>query len=71
MYVRTAAGAGITTVAHYKTTDTRKSATASSQGKATVAYYISGATKGYRVVVNVTVTGGRATARCSTSFTPA
>jgi hypothetical protein len=71
MYVTTAAGAGVTTVAHYKTTSHRKSATAGNGGKATIAYYISGATKGYRVVVDVTVTRGSATARCSTSFTPA
>ena len=71
VYVTTAAGAGVTTVAHYKTTSHRKSATAGNRGKATIAYYISGATKGYRVVVDVTVTRGSATARCSTSFTPA
>ena len=71
VYVTTAPGAGVTTVAHYKTKDTQKSATADSRGKATIAYYISGATKGYRVVVNVTVTRGSGTARCSTSFTPA
>ncbi|HUY45353.1 MAG TPA: hypothetical protein VMV92_06465 [Streptosporangiaceae bacterium] len=71
VYVRTAAGAGVTTVAHYKTTNNQKSATANSQGRATIAYYISGATKGYRVVVDVTVTHASATAHCSTSVTPA
>jgi hypothetical protein len=71
VYVTTAAGAGVSTVAHYKTTSHRKSVTAGNGGKATIAYYISGATKGYRVVVDVTVTRASATARCSTSFTPA
>jgi hypothetical protein len=71
VYVRTAAAAAVTTVAHYKTTSNQKTATADRQGLATIAYYISGATKGYRVVVSVTVTQGSRTAACSTSFTPA
>ena len=71
IYVRTGAGAGVVTVAHYKTTSHRQSATADSQGRATIGYDIGGASKGYRVVVDVTVTRGSATAHCATSFTPA
>jgi hypothetical protein len=71
VYVRTAAGADVTTVAHYKTTSHQKSATADSQGQATVPYDISDATKGYKVVVDVTVKLAGETSHCSTSFTPA
>jgi hypothetical protein len=71
IHVRTGAGAGVVTVAHYKTTSHQKSATADGRGRATIGYDIGGATRGYRVVVDVTVTRGHATAHCSTSFTPA
>jgi hypothetical protein len=70
IYVRTAAGASVTTVAHYKTTDHQKTAVADQAGQATVAYYISGATPGYTVTVDVTASAGSRTANCSTSFTP-
>ena len=40
------------------------------RGKAGIKYYISGATPGYRVVVNVTVTGPAGRGYCSTSFVP-
>ena len=49
VYVRTAPGASVTTVAHYKTTDNQKTAVADGAGRATIAYYISGATPGYAV----------------------
>ena len=39
-------------------------------GKATVPYYISGATPGYRVVVRVYVSKGSRKGTCSTSFLP-
>jgi hypothetical protein len=68
--VRTAAGASVSTVAHYKTTDHQKTAVADGSGHATVTYYISGATPGYPVTVDVTVSAGSRAARCSTSFTP-
>ncbi|MDP9165155.1 MAG: hypothetical protein M3O32_03695 [Actinomycetota bacterium] len=68
--VRTASKAGVTTVAHYKTTNTQHTATADSSGRADVPYRISHATKGYRVVVQVTVQKGSAKGSCSTSFTP-
>jgi hypothetical protein len=68
--VHTAAHAHVTTVAHYKTTNTKHHRTAGSKGNATVPYYISGATPGYRVRVTVRVTRGRRSGSCSTSFTP-
>ena len=71
VYVRTAAGAAVTTVANYKTTSHQKSATADTLGRATVPYDISDATRGYRVMVEVTVRASGAAAHCSTSFTPA
>jgi len=40
-------------------------------GRATIASGISGATRGYRVVVSVTVAQSSKTANCPTSFTPA
>jgi hypothetical protein len=68
--VETASGASVTTVAHYKTTDHHKTAVADGAGQATVAYYISGATPGYTVTVDVTASAGPRSASCSTSFTP-
>ena len=68
--VRTAAGASVTTVAHYKTTDHPKTAVADGAGHATVGYDVSGATPGYTVRVDVTASAGSRTAHCSTSFTP-
>jgi hypothetical protein len=68
--VQTAAAASVTTVAHYKTTDHQKTAIANGAGRVTVAYYISGATPGFTVTVDVTVSSGSHTANCSTSFTP-
>jgi hypothetical protein len=69
--VTTAPGAPVSATAHYKTTDTTHSGTADSGGKAVIDYYISGATIGYKVVVDVTVSLNSQTADCSTSFTPA
>ncbi|HEY9240413.1 MAG TPA: hypothetical protein VIP48_00410 [Streptosporangiaceae bacterium] len=70
VYVQTAPGAAVTAVAHYKTASHQKSGTADSQGQATIPYDISDATKGYRAVVDVTVSSGSARATCSVSFTP-
>ncbi|HYS39748.1 MAG TPA: hypothetical protein VEO01_29385 [Pseudonocardiaceae bacterium] len=39
-------------------------------GEADIQYYISRATPGYTVVVDITVTANGATRSCSTSFTP-
>jgi hypothetical protein len=68
--VHTAAGASVTTTAHYKSTDTTHTGTASGSGVATIPYDIGRATAGHTVVVDVTVSAGGATASCSTSFTP-
>ena len=62
--------AGVTTVAHYKTVNREHTGKANAGGAAEIAYYISGATPGYRVTVSVTVTSGRSRGTCSTSFTP-
>jgi hypothetical protein len=68
--VRTGARARVVTVAHYRTTDHKKVGHANGSGHATIPYYISGATPGYRVVVSVTVTRGHRSGSCSTSFRP-
>jgi hypothetical protein len=68
--VHTAGYASVTTVAHYKTTNHKKTGTAGKHGNASIGYYISGATPGYRVVVSVRVVRGNRSGSCSTSFTP-
>lgn len=68
--VRTGDRARVVTVAHYRTTNHKKIAHANGSGRATIPYYISGATPGYTVRVTVTVTLGHRSGSCSTSFTP-
>ncbi len=68
--VSTVRYAGVTTVAHYRTTSTKHTGKANAQGNASIKYYISGATPGYKVNVSVTVTSGRSRGTCSTSFIP-
>jgi hypothetical protein len=68
--VHTVGYASVTTVAHYKTTNHKKTGTAGVRGNATIAYYISGATPGYRVVVSVRVVHGNRSGSCSTWFIP-
>ena len=68
--VQTAAGATVSATAHYKSTDTTHSGTADGSGRASIAFNIGGATKGYTVQVDVTVSGSGTTGSCSTSFTP-
>lgn len=68
--VRTAAGANVRTVAHYRTTNTTRTGKANGAGKASIKYYISSATAGYRVYVDVTVSKDGASRSCSTSFVP-
>jgi hypothetical protein len=72
VYVRvtTSSYAGVHTVAHYKTTNTGHTVRAGSTGHATVRYYISSATPGYRVRVDVTVSKNGHHGYCSTSFVP-
>ena len=68
--VHTVGFASVTTVAHYKTTSHKKAGTAGVRGNATIAYYISGATPGYRVVVSVRVVHDGRSGSCSTWFIP-
>lgn len=65
-----AKGAKVTTVAHYKSTTTKKTATATSAGKATTTYRVASATYGRKVPVTVTAVKGSTRWSCSTSFTP-
>ena len=62
--------AKVETLAHYKTTKTKKKATASKKGKASLKYYISGATPGKKVSVTVTAKKGKTVWKCSSSFKP-
>jgi hypothetical protein len=68
--VHTVAYAGITTVAHYKTVNRKHTGKAGAKGNATIRYYISGATPGYKVVVSVRVVKGNRSGSCSTWFIP-
>jgi hypothetical protein len=68
--VGTVRHAGVTTVAHYKTVNTKHTGKANAGGNAKIGYYISGATPGYRVNVSVTVASGRSRGTCWTSFIP-
>jgi len=61
----------VRTVARYKTTDTVRFGNTGSDGKVGIKYYISGATPGFRVYVDVAVAGpAGATGYCRTSFVP-
>lgn len=68
--VHTTGYAAVTTVAHYRTTSHKKTGTAGKRGNASIGYYISGATPGYKVVVSVRVVRGHRSGSCSTSFIP-
>ena len=68
--VHTAAFGRVTTVAHYRTTNTTHHGTAGHRGNVSISYYISGATPGYKVKVSVSVVKGSRHGSCSTSFTP-
>jgi len=68
--VHTGNFAAVTTVAHYRTTNTTHHGTAGHKGNVSISYYISGATPGYKVKVSVSVKKGSRTGSCSTSFTP-
>jgi Protein of unknown function (DUF1524) len=62
--------ASVRAVAHYKTTSTAKSGQSGSNAIASLQFYISGATPGYRVQVSVTVRKNGRTLTCGTAFTP-
>jgi hypothetical protein len=68
--VKSLADVKITTVAHYRTVNREHHGQANRQGKAGIPYYISGATPGFRVIVDVTVKWPHRTGTCQTSFTP-
>jgi hypothetical protein len=68
--VHTTGYAAVTTIAHYRTTNHKKTGTAGKRGNASIGYYISGATPGYKVVVSVRVVSGHRSGSCSTSFIP-
>src|SRR5712691_3440847 len=68
--VKSVADVRITTVAHYRTVNRVHHGRANRQGKAGIPYYISGATPGFRVIVDVTVKWPHRTGTCNTSFVP-
>jgi hypothetical protein len=68
--VTTLAGAQVTAVAHYKTTNTPHSAVANAAGRAGLPFDISTASVGFAVHIDITVTLKGASGSCSTSFTP-
>jgi hypothetical protein len=70
VHVKTAKHAKVHTTAHYKTTSTSHSRRADQSGRASIDYYISGATPGYKVHVDVTVRKHGHSDSCSTWFTP-
>ena len=63
-------GVLVEAVLHFKTTDSQKNGTTGAAGGASIDYYISGATAGYIVTVDLTASEGRQTAHASTQFTP-
>ena len=60
----------VTTSAKYKTSTNTKRTTATKKGQVAVPYKISGATKNFRVYVNVTAQQGNQKYACQTSFVP-
>jgi hypothetical protein len=68
--VKTVAQARVTTVAHYKTVNREHHGRTNEHGRTSVPYYISGATPGYQVVVDVSVRWPHRSGSCETSFTP-
>jgi hypothetical protein len=68
--VKSVANVKVTTVAHYRTVNRVHHGRANAQGKAGIPYDISGATPGFRVIVDVTVKWPHRTGTCQTSFVP-
>src|SRR5262249_23096099 len=68
--VKSVADARVTTVAHYRTVNRQHHGRTNRQGKVGIPYYISGATPGFRVIVDVTVKWPHRTGSCQTSFLP-
>ena len=70
VYVRSGRFVHIRTVAHYKTTDTTKHGRTDRTGHGSTNYYLSGATPGYRVYVDVWLSKNGRHGHCRTSFVP-
>jgi hypothetical protein len=70
VHVRTRASVEVFTVAFYKAVNRAYFTHAASDGRAEIAYYVSGATPGRTVPVVVTVVEKHRASSCSTSFTP-
>ncbi len=68
--VKTAADAGVAAVAHFKAGRVREKARADSAGRAKLAFKVGNAPYGVKVTVAITVSKGKRTGTCSTSFTP-
>lgn len=68
--VKSVAKARVTTVAHYRTVNREHHGRTNRHGRAGIPYFISGATPGFRVVVDVTVRWPHRSGSCQTSFTP-
>jgi hypothetical protein len=69
--VKTADDADVAAVAHFRAGRVREKARADSAGRARLAFKVGNAPYGVKVAVAVTVSKGKRTATCSTSFTPA
>jgi hypothetical protein len=70
VYVRSTRFVHFRTVAHYKTTDTTKFGKTNRRGRGSTNYYLSGATVGYRVYVDVWLSKNGRHGHCRTSFVP-
>ena len=70
VYVRTVKYAKFHATAHYKTSNTTKYGKTNKYGKGSVRFYISGATPGRRVYVDVYVNKNGHSGHCRTSFVP-
>jgi len=68
--VRTAGYARVTTVAHFRTGNRRRTLRATADGRASVPYAVGAAQAGFRVRVSVAVRRGSRSGSCSTWFTP-
>jgi hypothetical protein len=68
--VKTVARARVTTDAYYRTVTREHHGRTNAYGRARIPYYISGATPGYEVIVDVHVSWPHRHGSCQTSFTP-
>jgi hypothetical protein len=68
--VKTAAQARVTATAHFKASRVGETARADSAGRAKLAFKVGNAPYGVKVVVAITVSKGKRTGACTTSFRP-